>query len=71
MKPDGALGTTLKNLERKLDELKTNGIIETISTTAVLKSVRTLRRSPEDLKRLAVTQTQVEILDLNEEEVKD
>ena len=46
-----------KNLEKRLDE-QIRGRIETIQTTAQLKSARILR-SLEELKRLAVIQTQV------------
>ena len=40
----GALGTVPKGLERSLDELEIRGRIETIQTTALLRSARILRR---------------------------
>ena len=40
----GALGTVPKNLEKSLSELKIKGRIETIQTTALLKSARIIRR---------------------------
>ena len=40
----GTLGTVQKDLERGLDELEIEGRIETIKTTALLRSARILRR---------------------------
>ena len=40
----GVLGKGHKGLERGLEELKIRGQIETIQTTALLRSARTLRR---------------------------
>ena len=40
----GALGTVLKGLEKRLDELEIRGRIETIQTTELLKSARIPRR---------------------------
>ena len=37
---DETLGTVSKNLEKRLDELEVSGRIETIQTTALLKSAR-------------------------------
>ena len=43
----GALGTVLKGLERELEEFDIGARIETIQTTALLKSARILRNVPE------------------------
>ena len=40
----GALGTIPKGLEKSLSELEIKGRIETIQTTALLKSARIIRR---------------------------
>ena len=39
----GALGTVPKGLEKSLSELEIKGRIETIQTTALLKSARIIR----------------------------
>ena len=48
-----ALGIVTNGLERRLEELEIKGRIE---TTALLRSDRILR-SPEELRRFAITQT--------------
>ena len=48
----GALGIVTKGMEQELEDLEISGRVETIQTT--------IQKSPEDLKRLAVIQTQVE-----------
>ena len=40
----GALGTVIKGLVQGLDDLKISGRVETIQTTALLRSDRILRR---------------------------
>ena len=40
----GVLGTVSKGLERGLEELEIEGRIETMQTTALLRSVRILRK---------------------------
>ena len=40
----GTLGTILKSLEMILEEMKVSGKTETILTTALLRSVRIVRR---------------------------
>ena len=50
----GALGTVNKGLIMGLENLKIRGGVETIQTTALLRSARIL--SPEDLRRLTVIQ---------------
>ena len=50
----GALGTVIKGLVQGLEYLGITGRMETIQTTALLRSARILRR---DLRRLVVTQT--------------
>ena len=54
----GALGTVTKLLVQGLKGLEIRVRVETIQTTALLRSARILR-SPGDLKSLAVTQTPV------------
>ena len=43
----GALGTVTKGLAPGLEDLETTGRVETVQTTALLKSARILRRIPE------------------------
>ena len=50
------LGTALKDLKERLEELEIRGKIETFSTMVLLRSARILRKVP---RRLAVTQTPV------------
>ena len=47
----GELGTFLKGLEKRLGKLERRGRIETIKTTAL--------KSPEELRKLAVTRNSV------------
>ena len=54
----GALSTVIKRLIKGSVHLEIKGLVETIQTTALLRSARVLR-SPGDLRRLAVTQTPV------------
>ena len=49
------LGTVSKGLVKKQEEMEIGGRIETIQTTAVLRSARIFRRVFGNLKRLAVT----------------
>ena len=59
----GALGTISKGLLKGLEDLEVGEWVETIQTTALLRTAWILRRvletSPGDLRRLAVTQTPV------------
>ena len=55
----GALGTVTKGLIKGLEDLEIKGRVETIQTTALLRSVRILRRVLETRGDLAVTQTSV------------
>ena len=55
----GALGTIPKGLVKGLEDLKIRGQVKTILTTALLRLVRILIKTPGDLRRLAVTQTLV------------
>ena len=55
----GAFGIVTKGLLKGLEDLEVGGRVETIQTTALLRTARILRRSPGDLRRLAVTQTPV------------
>ena len=48
----GDLGTILKGLEKKLEELEIRGTIEIIQTTAQVKSIRILRRVLETKRYL-------------------
>ena len=43
----GALGTATKGLLKGLEDLEVGGRVETIQTTALLKTARILRRVPE------------------------
>ena len=43
----GALGTTPRGLVKGMEELKIRGQVETIQTTALLRSTRILKRLPE------------------------
>ena len=52
----GALGTVTKELLKGLEDLEVGGGVETIQTTALLRTARILRRV---LRRLAVSQTPV------------
>ena len=54
----GALGTVTKGLVQGQEDLEIRGRVETIQTTALLRSARILR-IPGDLRRLSVTQTPV------------
>ena len=54
---NGVLGTIPKGLERRLKELEICGRIETVKTTALLRSTRILKKSPGNLRRFAVIQT--------------
>ena len=40
----GALGTVTKELTKELEDLEIRGAVETIQTTALLRSTRILRR---------------------------
>ena len=43
----GAFGTVTKGLLKGLEDLEVGGRVETIQTTALLKTTRILRRAPE------------------------
>ena len=45
----GILGTVTKGLEQGLEDLEIRGRVETIQTTALLRSARILRRVPRDV----------------------
>ena len=51
----GVLGTVHKNLEKRLVELENKRTIGTIQNTVLLKISWETKKSPIDLKRLAVT----------------
>ena len=58
----GTFGTVTKGLLKGLEDLEFDGHLETIETTALLRTARILRRVLEtwgDLRRLALTQTPV------------
>ena len=55
----GAFVTLTKGLQKGLEDLEVGGRVETIQTTALLRTARILRRGPGDLRKLAVTQTSV------------
>ena len=54
----GALGTVTKGLLKGLEDLEIGRRVETIQTTALLRTAG-IQTSPGDLRRLAVTQTPV------------
>ena len=59
-----ALGTVIKELLKRLTVLEVGGRLKTILTTTLLKTAKILRRVLEtcgDLRRLAVTQTNVDV----------
>ena len=63
----GAFGTVSKGLLKGLEDLEVSDRVETIQTTALLKTARILRRVLEtygDLRRLAVTQSLVKTISL-------
>ena len=53
----GVFVTVTKGLPKGLKDLEVGGRVETIQTTALLRTVGILRRVLQDLRRLAVTQT--------------
>ena len=57
----GAFGSVTKGLLKGLEDLEFGGQVETIQTTALLRTARILSRvkSSGDLRRLAVTQIPV------------
>ena len=56
--PIDAFGTVTKGLLKGLEDLEVGERVETIQTTALLRTAIILR-TPRDLRRLAVTQTPV------------
>ena len=56
----GAPGTVIKGLIIEVKDFEIRGWVETIQTTALLRSARIDEKNPGDLMRLAVTQTPVE-----------
>ena len=55
----GALGTITKGLLKGLEDLEVGGRVETIRTTALLRTGQNPETSPGDLRRLALTQNPV------------
>ena len=53
----GAFGTVTKGLLKGLEDFEVRGRVETIQTTALLKTWQITEESLRDLKRLAVTQS--------------
>ena len=54
------LSMVSKWLVQRLEDMEIRGQEETIQTTALLRSARNTKKSPGDLRRLAVTQAPVE-----------
>ena len=54
-----AFGTVTKGLLKGLQDLEVGGRVETIQMTALLRTAKDTKKSPGDLRRLAVTQTLV------------
>ena len=59
-----ALGTVLKNIEKRLSELEFRGRIETTRIKALPRYLNTLK-SPGELRKLAVTETSVKTTSYN------
>ena len=55
----GAFGTATKGLLKRLEALEVGGRVEAIQTTALIKNGQNTKKSPGDLRGLAVTQTPV------------
>ena len=58
----GAFDTITKGLRKGLEDLEVGGRVETIQTTALLKTQNN-EKIPGDLRRFAVTQTPVKTID--------
>ena len=55
----GAFETVTKGLLKGLEDLEVGGKVETIQTTAFFENGQNTKKSPGDLRRLAVTQSPV------------
>ena len=55
----GAFGTVTKGLLKGLEDLEVGGRVETIQNDSIVENGQNTKKSPEDLRRLAVTQTPV------------
>ena len=55
----GAFSTVTNGSLKGLEDLEVGGRVETIQTTALLRTFRNTEKSPGDLRRLAVAQTPV------------
>ena len=53
------LGTVIKVLVQRLEDLKIRGRVATTRVTALLRLAKNTEKSPGDLRRLAVAQTQM------------
>ena len=60
----GAFGMVTKGLLKSPEDLEVDGRVETIQTTALLKTGQNTEKSPGDLRRLAVTQSPVKTISL-------
>ena len=56
---EDSLATVTKGLLKGLEDLEVGGRVETIHSTALVRTARILKKGPGDLRRLAVTQTPV------------
>ena len=55
----GAFGTVIKGLLKGLEDLEVGGRVETIQTTTLFRTAGITEKSPGDLRKLAVTQTEM------------
>ena len=55
----GAFGTVTKGLLKRLGDLEVSGRVETIQNDSIIENGQNTKKSPGDLRRLAVTQTPV------------
>ena len=55
----GAFGTVTKGLLKGLEDLEVGGRVETIQNDSITENGQNTKKSPGDLRRLAVTQTPV------------
>ena len=55
----GTFGTVTKGLLKGLEDLEVGGRVETIQNYRIIENGQNTEKSPEDLRRLAITQSPV------------
>ena len=55
----GAFGTVTKGLFKGLEDLEVRGRVETTQNNSIIEDGQNTEKSPEDLRRLVVTQSPV------------